>query len=139
MKERHSNKIGIITTGHLCSSPRLVKEMRAAEQCNYSGDVIFIQTLPFLAKLDRDIMEKYDNFNYTKIPWYQFNFFKKILSKIIFLTLKNTSLSFFHPFSSFLLIYGPRKVNCLIGHNLGALPIIYYLSIFFKSILIKWF
>lgn len=122
-------KITFVTTGHLYSNPRLVKELSTAAQNDWTGDVIYVQTLASLVHHDLEIQKRFPGFNFTAIAWYKKSKLERGILKAIQSVLQKLNPIYFHVYGRALFQRALKaNSNCIIGHNLGTLPIVHVVS-----------
>ncbi len=129
-----TKKILLITSNHISSNPRLVKEAECLVGNNYSVSVLSFQSLPSLDESDIRIAEE-NKFNLITIKWFSA---KLLVYKPIYKLLKTiTDVSGISSFSnlfispsSLLLIIRGFFIKCdfIVAHNLPALVAAGYLS-----------
>lgn len=123
-KSKYIKKIGFITTGHLSTNPRLVKEITTAFENGIEGEVTFMQFLGFLTKHDDFLKQSISGFSFNSVSWLTKSKLMKGIEKILHIVLRDFNSVFFHPFGYRLWKKAPSRVCCIIGHNLGTLPVI---------------
>jgi glycosyltransferase involved in cell wall biosynthesis len=69
MTKKRKPKICWITPGHLCNSPRLVKEVSALYNLGYETSVVATQYLPFLSSEDEHFKAQYPHCKIEALNW----------------------------------------------------------------------
>lgn len=126
-----SIKICLISSGHLSSNPRLVKEIFALRNSYFKVSVIYVQTLKYLIEHDSAIERllpeiKFYTLNITgnsffsSLRRFKYSFLKQLSKKKI--TGNNLKINpyYYHQFS----LATKIKADLYIGHNLPSLPIV---------------
>jgi glycosyltransferase involved in cell wall biosynthesis len=136
---KQRKKICLITTNHISTNPRLVKEAISLEKYGFDVHIVFTQFDQYSTELDYAILASHPTWKYDALNWsgknikskiYRFGFglFKKISEKL--------ALHFFSE-ASYILILNRNfywqlkkalkvKADIFIAHNLGALPVAKY-------------
>lgn len=127
-------KILLITSNHISSNPRLVKESECLVKNNFSISVLSFQSLKSLSEFDTLIAEK-NKIKLITIQWFSLKYlvYKPIYKTLRFI-LNNSKDSvysklFFYP-SSLILILRGLFIQCdfIIAHNIPALIAAGFLS-----------
>lgn len=125
-------KICLITTGHLSSDPRLVKEAACLSSNGYIVHIIFLQNLHYLIPFDQHILNKYPQWTFNVLNLANEPIkarYLSLLNKITRGSEKIVPLSFIAPFAKNkaykwqLRKAKAANADCYIAHNLGALPV----------------
>lgn len=129
-------KVCLITTNHIATNPRLVKEGMALEQEGYGVHIVFSQSDQFLLQLDRAILATHPAWTYSVLNRRQKSA-KAVLHRTFwgFIHQASRLLAFLfrHPaFARYALNKNfhwqvnqavAAKASLYIAHNLGALPV----------------
>lgn len=129
-------RICLITSGHLSSNPRLVKEAIALDNCGYKIHIVFIQNLSFLVKHDQKILNNHPDWEYTVLNNENINGWKG-LKKVCRTLISKLFIPFFKIRKSLALAkiiinknyywqvsrLKSIESDLYIAHNLGALPV----------------
>jgi hypothetical protein len=83
MQEK-SKIIALVTASHLSSCPRLLKEAELLDQLGYEIHIVYLNSVPVIEELDREIVQNNTHWNFYPIYWYgkNSNFIQKWISKI---------------------------------------------------------
>lgn len=122
-------KIILISSSHLSSNPRLVKEAKALSEAGFVVSVIFLQHIAELEEFDEDIIKEL-----PKVKFYKINFgsknrasrylnYKRLLRKFWIRINPKTKLSENVFFPEFKKLINKNTADLYIGHTLLALPI----------------
>ncbi|GGG97033.1 glycosyltransferase family protein [Pedobacter zeae] len=130
MDSVQSKTICLITPGHICSDPRIVKEAIAISDAGFHVHVIFTQYVAELIAFDQQILIENPKWTYNVLNWTGvspiskaiklFYGFKQKISRFL---LPNRILSLNRNYSWQLKKAIAIKANLYIGHNIGALPV----------------
>ncbi|RZJ47684.1 MAG: hypothetical protein EOO44_22140, partial [Flavobacterium sp.] len=122
-------KITLISTSHLSSNPRLVKEAKTLLKSNFEVTIIFLQHISYLTNFDEEITEDLSGAKIHKINYNTSSIIGKLLNlkrllRKIYLSINQSSAykeNIFFP--EFKKIIKKNKADLYIGHTLNALPI----------------
>lgn len=83
MQEK-SKIIALVTASHLSSCPRLLKEAELLDQLGYEIHIVYLNSVPLIEELDKEIVRKNIHWNFYPIYWYgkNSNLIQKYISKI---------------------------------------------------------
>ncbi len=128
----------MVTTGHIATNPRLVKEAIALTKEGIEVEIVFTQYMPYLVKDDYAIIHQY-HWKHQVIVWTGQDVKSKLIKWCSAIIYKAAQFSFKyskHPFilancvnRNFIFEYGCAvniKADIFIAHNLGALPVAYF-------------
>ena len=73
-------KITLISSSHLSSNPRLVKEAKALFEAKFSVSIIFLQHISYLEKFDKEIIDDLPGINFSAINYNRLYWKGKILN-----------------------------------------------------------
>jgi len=124
------NRIILVTSTHLSSNPRLVKEAKALSEADFFVSVIFLQHITELEEFDQEIIQKL-----TGVEFFPINFgskntasrylnWKRLLRKLSIKINSKSELSENLFFPEFKKILNKNSADLYIGHTLQALPIV---------------
>jgi len=123
--------ICLITPGHICSNPRIVKEAIAISGAGFSVHLIFTQYVAELIAFDRQILMENPKWTYHVLNWTGISAISKTIKlfygfkqKVVSVLLPNCFLSLNRNYSWQLKKAIAVKANLYIGHNMGALPVV---------------
>lgn len=132
-------KVLLVTSGHISSNPRLVKEAKWLDSAGVEVSIISLRTYQPNCELDQHLLDSNPNWKFFPIEihgfgfflrfWFQakHNFFRFIHNKIPSEKYLFTLVSKYHS-----LIYREVKkhknVDLIVGHNLAALPAVYHFA-----------
>lgn len=121
--------ICLITTGHISTDPRLIKEAVTLSKSGYLVHLIFTQYVAYQIDHDQHILDQNPEWTYQTLNWTGKSFiskFNRLKSKFVALFSSNTDLSLnrnLHWQRKKALAY---KADLYIAHNLGTLPVAVY-------------
>lgn len=130
MERDQSKTICLITPGHICSNPRMVKEAMAFAGAGFRVHLIFTQYVSELIIFDRQILIENPNWTYNVLNWTGVGLVSKSI-RLLTGFYQNTAKIFLPNGLSALnrnYNWQLRKAisisaNLYIAHNLGALPV----------------
>ena len=61
--------IALLTAGHLSSCPRLIKEAKLLSSNGYEVNVVYLESIPRITKLDRSIVAENPSWKFYPIQW----------------------------------------------------------------------
>jgi glycosyltransferase involved in cell wall biosynthesis len=136
MSDKKKPKICWITPGHLCNSPRLVKEVSSLYKLDYETSVIATQYLPFLSLEDERFRHQYPNCKIKLLDWT--NQSRKSLIRRYYSGIIQKALRWINRYIPFLILDKiilnrhyhwqlekalAQQADLYIAHNAGALAI----------------
>ncbi len=64
-----AKQVCLITTGHIASNPRLIKEASSLSNAGYKVHVVFTQYMEYLVAEDMRILSRHQNWTYEQLLW----------------------------------------------------------------------
>ncbi|RBQ10000.1 hypothetical protein [Pedobacter miscanthi] len=132
-------KIVLVTTAHLTSNPRLVKEAKSLLKANFNVKIISLQQLAYLKHFDKDIIKdlhqadiKLINCDKSTLRGKILNI-KRLLRKIWISINPLSYLTENVLFPEFKYILKKEKADLYIAHTIQALPIVQWAAKFNQS------
>jgi len=128
-KIQRGKTVCLITTGHIASDPRLVKEAISLSRSGFKVHIIFTQYVSYLINHDQHILTAHPEWTYQSLNWTGNSFQSKInrlASKLISLFSFNKSLALNRNLLWQQKKAADYKADLYIAHNLGALPVAVY-------------
>jgi glycosyltransferase involved in cell wall biosynthesis len=135
-KDLHGRKVCLITTNHISTNPRLIKEATSLENSGFNVHLVFTQHTDFLTREDMKILEQHPGWNYTSLQWSEHSFKEKsrryasgllqkfassLVRSLPGLILHKLLLNRFYFFE--LRAALQTKADLFIAHNAGALAV----------------
>ncbi|MDB4927008.1 hypothetical protein [Mucilaginibacter sp.] len=121
-----SKTICLITTGHISSNPRLVKEAMAFSHYGFKVHIIFTQYVDYLVEYDQQILAANPTWTCQYLNWTGNSFISKInrLAGVLILLINHTNNTRINRnFAWQLKKASSHPADMYIAHTLGALPI----------------
>lgn len=122
--------ICLITPGHICSNPRIVKEAIATSSAGFQVHLVFTQYVAELIPFDQEILTENPTWTYNVLNWTGLSSISKTIrlfygfkQKIVSILLPNGILFLNRNYSWQLKKAIAINANLYIGHNMGALPV----------------
>ncbi|MDN5289007.1 MAG: glycosyltransferase family 4 protein [Mucilaginibacter sp.] len=119
-------KICLITTGHIASDPRLVKEAASLIKAGFDVHIVFTQYVAPLIAYDRDLLAVHPNLSFDVLDWTKrtirsrtVRFISGLKQKLAKTQLTKINRNYYWQTKKAIAI----KADLYIAHNLGALPV----------------
>lgn len=64
-----TKRIALLTAGHLSSCPRLIKEAELLSKNGYDISIVYLNSIPHIAILDRNIIIQHKNWDFHEVNW----------------------------------------------------------------------
>ncbi len=77
-----TKRIALLTAGHLSSCPRLIKEAELLSQNGYAISIVYLNSIPRIAKLDSYFVDQHKNWEFHEVKWD--NSFETFISRFYF-------------------------------------------------------
>lgn len=77
-----AKRIALLTAGHLSSCPRLIKEAELLSQNGYAISIVYLNSIPRIAKLDSYFVDQHKNWDFHEVKWD--NSFETFISRLYF-------------------------------------------------------
>lgn len=126
-KIQRGKTVCLITTGHIASDPRLVKEGIALSKAGFKVHIVFTQYVSYLVEHDRRILNDNPEWTYQTLNWTGDSLQSKInrlSSKLISLFSAKKELALNRNLFWQQKKATNYKADLYIAHNLGALPVV---------------
>lgn len=128
-KIQQGKTVCLITTGHIASDPRLVKEAIALSQSGFKVHIVFTQYVSYLVEHDQRILNAHPEWTHQSLNWTGNSIQSKInrlTSKLISLLSANPTLALNRNLFWQQKNAASHKADLYIAHNPGALPVAVY-------------
>lgn len=123
-------KVCLITTGHISSNPRLLKEASSLSNAGYEIHIVFTQYLEYLVAEDFKILYTHPNWKYSNFLWTPIKKTLRLktalvqkITKWIYPVIRLNELIINRNYNWQLRRAIEIKADLYIAHNLGALPV----------------
>ena len=123
-------KVCLITTGHISSNPRLLKEASSLSNAGYEIHIVFTQYLEYLVAEDTKILSIHPDWKYSNFLWTPIKKTLRLktalvqkITRWIYPIIRLNELIINRNYNWQLQLAIEIKADLYIAHNLGALPV----------------